>query len=67
MTHRPTEYLGIYLLISIIAALSTALKTIGVLSASIRASRKLFEDVTYNFLRAPLRWLDTVPIGRILN
>jgi ABC-type multidrug transport system fused ATPase/permease subunit len=60
-------YLGIYLLISIIAALSTAVKTIGVLSASIRASRKLFEDVTYNVLRAPLRWLDTVPVGRILN
>jgi len=64
---RLNFYLGIYLLISIIAALSTALKTIGVLSASIRASRKLFEDVTYNVLRAPLRWLDTVPVGRVLN
>ena len=60
-------YLGIYLLISIIAAITTALKTLGVLAASIRASRKLFEDVTYNVLRAPLRWLDTMPVGRILN
>jgi ABC-type multidrug transport system fused ATPase/permease subunit len=60
-------YLGIYLLISIVAAITTALKTLGVLVASIRASQKLFEDVTYNVLRAPLRWLDTTPVGRILN
>ena len=34
---------------------------------SLKASRHLFEKLTYAVLRAPLRWLDTVPVGRILN
>ena len=34
---------------------------------SLRASKKLFEDLTYAVLRAPLRWLDTTPVGRTLN
>jgi ABC-type multidrug transport system fused ATPase/permease subunit len=35
--------------------------------ASLRASRVLFEKLTFTIMRAPLRWLDTVPTGRILN
>lgn len=35
--------------------------------AGIEASRNLFDDLTYAVLRAPLRWLDTVPLGRVLN
>jgi hypothetical protein len=27
----------------------------------------MFEQLTYAVLRAPLRWLDTVPVGRVLN
>lgn len=27
----------------------------------------MFEKLSYTVLRAPLRWLDTVPVGRILN
>lgn len=38
-----------------------------VLLGSLRASRALFEKLTYTVLRTPLRWLDTVPVGRILN
>lgn len=34
---------------------------------SLRASRILFEKLTHAILRAPLRWLDTVPVGRIVN
>ena len=34
---------------------------------SIRASRYLFDQMTEAVLHAPLRWLDTVPTGRILN
>jgi ABC-type multidrug transport system fused ATPase/permease subunit len=34
---------------------------------SIHASKVLFDRLTYVVLRAPLRWLDTVPVGRILN
>lgn len=31
------------------------------------ASRVLFQRMTHAILRAPLRWVDTVPSGRILN
>lgn len=34
---------------------------------SLKASRTLFEQITFSILRTPLRWLDTVPVGRILN
>ncbi|GKZ21198.1 hypothetical protein AbraIFM66951_011591 [Aspergillus brasiliensis] len=32
-----------------------------------RSSRRLFDDLLAAVLRSPLRWLDTVPLGRILN
>lgn len=32
-----------------------------------RAAKQLFERMTYTVLRTPLRWVDTVPTGRILN
>lgn len=35
--------------------------------ASLKASKDLFERMTFTILRTPLRWLDTVPTGRILN
>ena len=34
---------------------------------SIQASRKLFAKLNFTILRTPIRWLDTVPVGRILN
>lgn len=60
-------YLTVYLALSAFASLSMAVKTLAVLRSSIRASRRLFERVTFNVLRAPLRWLDTEPTGRVLN
>lgn len=33
----------------------------------LRTSRKLFERMTHAIIRAPLRWVDTNPSGRILN
>lgn len=60
-------YLALYLGISIVSATVVSVKVILVCVGAIRASRKLFEDVTYAILRAPLRWLDTEPSGRVLN
>lgn len=37
------------------------------MTAGIEASKNLFDDLTYAVLRAPLRWLDIVPLGRVLN
>jgi ABC-type multidrug transport system fused ATPase/permease subunit len=60
-------YLGVYVGLSVIACVVGSLRYYCILSASIRASRNLFNQLTYAVLRAPLRWLDTVPVGRILN
>ncbi|KAL4809146.1 P-loop containing nucleoside triphosphate hydrolase protein [Aspergillus unguis] len=34
---------------------------------SLKASRRLFHRFLHQVLRAPLRWTDTVPVGRVLN
>lgn len=60
-------YLSIYIGLSVLACLVGALRSYIMLSTSIRASRKLFDQFTSTVLRAPLRWLDTVPLGRLLN
>ena len=60
-------YLSIYVAISIVICVSGTLRYFCVFIGSLRASRKLFEKLCYAVLRAPLRWLDTVPVGRILN
>lgn len=60
-------YLGIYIAFSAAAALLGVFRYYWIFSGSIRASRKLFEKLSFTILRTPLRWMDTVPLGRILN
>jgi ABC-type multidrug transport system fused ATPase/permease subunit len=60
-------YLGIYCLISTISVVISIGRLWNLYTGSIRASRKIFMDVLHSVLRANLRWLDTVPTGRILN
>ena len=60
-------YLGVYLAISLMASAVVCIKIYMVSAGALRASKTLFEEITFKVLRAPLRWLDTVPLGRILN
>ncbi|KAL8773661.1 MAG: hypothetical protein Q9209_001427 [Squamulea sp. 1 TL-2023] len=60
-------YLGVYVGISILICISGTWRYYLVFMASLRASWRLFDNLTYAILRAPLRWLDTVPVGRVLN
>ncbi len=60
-------YLGVYFGMSVLTCIIGSLRYALIVRASIRASRNLFDKLTYAVLRAPLRWLDTVPVGRILN
>ena len=60
-------YLGIYVGLSVFICIFGALRYFFVFMGSLRASKKLFENLTYAVLRAPLRWLDTTPVGRTLN
>lgn len=60
-------YLGVYVAISATAAVLGIVRMLFLFVMSLKASRRIFRNMTYTVLRAPLRWLDTVPIGRILN
>ncbi|KAK2809202.1 hypothetical protein FQN50_004038 [Emmonsiellopsis sp. PD_5] len=60
-------YLGIYVGLSVITCMIGPLRYGLFLLAALQASRNLFQKLTFAVLRAPLRWLDTVPVGRILN
>jgi ABC-type multidrug transport system fused ATPase/permease subunit len=60
-------YLSIYILLSVVAAILGTFRYFYIYSGSIRASRALFNKLCYTVLRTPLRWVDTVPLGRILN
>ncbi|KAN0096589.1 multidrug resistance-associated protein [Hyaloscypha variabilis] len=60
-------YLGVYCLISTVSVVFSVGRVYLVYSGSLRASRRIFKAILYSVLRAPLRWLDTVPMGRILN
>jgi len=62
-----TYYLGIYVLLAIVTCVLSTARWYYVFTGSIIASRTLFAKVNYIVLHAPLRWLDTVPVGRVLN
>lgn len=60
-------YLSVYVALAFISAIISTLRFVTIYTGSVRASRRLFEKLNFVVLRAPLRWLDTVPVGRILN
>ncbi len=60
-------YLGVYVGLGIISSFLGTLRFIYVYYGSLQASRRLFRKLNFTILRAPTRWLDTVPVGRILN
>ncbi|KAI9369385.1 P-loop containing nucleoside triphosphate hydrolase protein [Aspergillus egyptiacus] len=60
-------YLSVYVGISAAACLVGTVRCLVLAIAFIESSRQLFDDLLATVLRAPLRWLDTVPLGRILN
>ena len=62
-----TYYLTVYMVLSLILSLTGTLRYFLVYARSITASKNLFERMTFTILRTPLRWIDTVPVGRVLN
>jgi ABC-type multidrug transport system fused ATPase/permease subunit len=60
-------YLGIYVALAVCSSIIGTLRFPYIYLGSIRASRKLFAKLNFTILRTPIRWLDTVPVGRILN
>ncbi|OBR08341.1 ATP-dependent bile acid permease [Colletotrichum higginsianum IMI 349063] len=60
-------YVQVYVAISLGTALIGVLRNISSYFLAVRASRALFEKMLFAVMRVTLRWLDTVPTGRILN
>jgi ABC-type multidrug transport system fused ATPase/permease subunit len=60
-------YLVGYIIISLLSTFVDVGRYFVVYRGSLGASRRIFKDMAYRVLRTPLRWLDTVPTGRILN
>ncbi|KAL6364165.1 hypothetical protein LRP88_02081 [Fusarium phalaenopsidis] len=60
-------YLSIYILISVLSCIAGSVRFFFIFSASLRASRELFDQLLFSVLNAPVEWFDHVPVGRILN
>ncbi|TGO20737.1 hypothetical protein BPAE_0269g00070 [Botrytis paeoniae] len=65
--HTLGYYLVGYVLISTISVFVATARYYFIYRGSLSASRNVFKEMTNIVLRTPLRWLDTVPTGRILN
>lgn len=65
--HSLTYWIGIYTALSFVSCILGTWRYAYLFFRSLAASRKLFDDLVKVIMRAPLRWLDTVPTGRILN
>ncbi|KAF9940341.1 hypothetical protein BGZ65_007307 [Modicella reniformis] len=60
-------YIGIYCLITLMAVFLTMVRMFWQFYGSLRASRSLYERLLVSIIRAPIRFFDTTPKGRILN
>ncbi|KAB5580545.1 hypothetical protein GE09DRAFT_1020010 [Coniochaeta sp. 2T2.1] len=60
-------WLGLYVVIHILGAVMRAFQMLASLTLGLKASQALFQKMTHAVLRAPLRWTDKIPAGRILN
>jgi ABC-type multidrug transport system fused ATPase/permease subunit len=60
-------YLTVYIGISVASSILAAVKFLCIFIGSLKASKLLFEGLTFTILRTPLRWVDTTPTSRILN
>ncbi|KAG0245754.1 hypothetical protein BGX31_006228 [Mortierella sp. GBA43] len=60
-------YLFVYALISIASSLAQIGQAVIVYYGSLRAARLLYKKMLLTVVRAPLRFFDTTPVGRIMN
>ncbi|CEG65978.1 hypothetical protein RMATCC62417_02643 [Rhizopus microsporus] len=60
-------FLGIYCLITMSNVIVLTLRFVILFWGVLGANRKLYADLLHRVFRAPLRFFDTTPIGRILN
>ena len=61
------NYITVYVGVSLLAAVMATLQVLFFRVAAMRSSNTLFQVLLSTVLAAPLRWVDTVPLGRLLN
>ncbi|KAI9043143.1 uncharacterized protein KD926_004326 [Aspergillus affinis] len=57
----------IYIILSVLVCVVGSLRSYFAVLGSMKASHSLFRRFLHQVLRTPLRWIDTVPVGRVLN
>ncbi|CAN6616690.1 ATP-dependent bile acid permease [Trichomonascus vanleenenianus] len=65
--HGTGFYLGMYLFIGLINMVGASAKSWIIYYGSLKASRKLFNELLDSVMRAKCRFFDSTPIGRIMN
>lgn len=60
-------YLSVYVALAAGSVVVGTMRFLWMFVMSIRASKALFKRILFTVLRTKLRWIDTVPVGRILN
>lgn len=65
--HSVAFWIGMSVILYILMVLLQVGRSLVMTAIGLRTSRVLFERMTHAILRAPLRWVDSVPAGRILN
>ncbi|KUI60006.1 ATP-dependent bile acid permease [Cytospora mali] len=65
--HSVAFWIGMSVIFYILIVLFQVGRSLAMTAIGLRTSRVLFERMTHAILRAPLRWVDSVPAGRILN
>ncbi|KAI0103307.1 hypothetical protein GGR51DRAFT_561736 [Nemania sp. FL0031] len=60
-------YIGVYIGLSLAASLAGTVRFFSIRVAAVRSSHALFKRLLAAVLADPLRWVDTIPLGRVLN
>ncbi|KAG5929613.1 hypothetical protein E4U42_005318 [Claviceps africana] len=65
--HSLSYYLWVYIAIAVASGIVGVARFVWTFVMSIKAARTLFRRILFTIMRTRLRWLDTVPVGRVLN
>src|SRR5204862_122748 len=60
-------YFNIYVIITLLSIFLGVSRFIWLYYGSLKASKRLYQLLLHRVIRAPLRFFDTTPVGRILN